>query len=371
MLIRLAAVCVVASTAILTFGKPLKPDLQTVCLSNSARPIDVIQACTTLIEDDTQPAEYVQVFLKERGWAYYCTRQYDNAVADENRVLALRPEDRFALITRAYSHSALGNQDAAIADYERVLRQEQDNTDIRYRIAKLQLKTGQIDAAQAGFKDVLDIDPAHSDAGYAAANAYYTHDGWEEALAFLEQAQVNWPEQSWAYSAEVSLHLKETGDAERALEAAAQYSRLQPVTYAQHFLPALIHFELGDEDTGIAWVQEFAAQSVKDMHADMTIVRRLIWKASTLTFYGQDLEWSFRAIAFASAGRTDLAKQEIDAFIRDSRVDARQVVLNMAARQGVEVSEQARAGDPEHFDLAVMAYLEKLRDDIGLVPAAN
>ena len=121
-------------------GLTIVGDEGVVCATAIKGPLDtmpaVIRACGKIQAKQPTAADRARV-LRYRGVALQRTGEMAAAIADFDQVLALTPEDTWALQGRAEAHEALGHNQQAIADYGRLAALRPGDT--RWRIKMSQL----------------------------------------------------------------------------------------------------------------------------------------------------------------------------------------------------------------------------------------
>ena len=85
-------------------------------------PDQAIAACTRIIERADDNPEHRADALSARGQAYRLKRQYDQALADLNEAIRLKPDSVNALYRRGNVYRDMRDYDRAIADFDQVLR---------------------------------------------------------------------------------------------------------------------------------------------------------------------------------------------------------------------------------------------------------
>jgi len=364
--IRLAALIIVIATLLLSFGSPPKAQshyavLAAACLGNKGDTSNVVAACTTLMDSKEITPVQRNALLRARAWAHYSGKQYDAAISDYSDALALHPHDPNSVLRRAFAHDALGNVQAAKADYTKALQMDPDSTYALYNKAKSDQRQGDFPAAIQGFERVLEIDPTHGDAGTGLLNTHYFLDGDDGVEQFLAQAAQRWPDQDWVYLLRLLFDLQYTGDHESALEATSSLARLKPGTFEEVFLSAWVHLKIGDEKKGMEYVNRHAVWAEQQYWARKNPVDGWSEKAWHWLVLGGSLEWLHRSKTYATFGRTDLAKSEVDAFLQTTGRHGRRFLLCVIRTAGVQVSREADAGSVEEMDDTITRYLEHLK----------
>ncbi|WP_037306638.1 tetratricopeptide repeat protein [Ruegeria halocynthiae] len=368
--IRLAALIIVIATLLLSFNSPSKSavnysGLAASCLGNKGGMSHVVSSCNTLMKAEGITPKQRGKLLNARGWAYYCGRQYDKAISDYSGALALQPDDATSVLRRAMALDALGDSQAAQADYLKRLQLDPDGRNSLFYKAKFDLGQGNYSAAILGFEKVLDIDPGDSDAGSRLFIAHFGKDGVDGGDRFLRQAKMQWPDEPWVFDAQVRFDLKYTGDHESAMEAVTHLARLKPGIEYEGLIPALVHLKIGEEDEGIKYVRQYAARHLEHDLANMGLFNRWYRKSANWLVLGQDEEWLYRYLAYATLGRPDIAKTEIDSFLHKSGKNGRALVLKLIQEAGIPVTKEAVAGSVPHLDDAITQYLDHLAKTSG------
>jgi tetratricopeptide (TPR) repeat protein len=95
-----------------------QPDLPATC-ERSLNP-ERIRACTELLRQEQSPDKLVAIY-RNRGQAYWSSRQYDLAVKDYDAVLALDPNYVQVLYERGWAFHSMQQFDRAVADADRLI----------------------------------------------------------------------------------------------------------------------------------------------------------------------------------------------------------------------------------------------------------
>ncbi|WP_377194006.1 tetratricopeptide repeat protein [Ruegeria meonggei] len=372
--IRLAALIIVIVTLILSFNSPSKsgPDytqMAEACLGNKGGMSHVVAACTTLMEGEGVSLENQSRLLRARGWAYYCGKQYKDAISDYEKALDLRPGDTISRLRRAKALDAHGNPDAAKDDYAKTLLMDPTNTTALLGMSRIDEKQGNLAEAILGYKRVLEIEPSSEGSGYAVAYLINKIDGKEGVKQFLDHASTRWPEQPWAYELLVEYHLSYTGNHLEALEAISEIACLTSDIETVLALRARVHLGIGDEKKGIDYVKKLAAhQYANDDTKKGFFIRRWFNAAIKWYLWRDKEELFFRGYLFAIFNRPDLAAQDYENALQALGYRGRKEILDIFVRDGVSVSQQAYAGSAEHLEKVISDYvvqsgkrLERLR----------
>ena len=125
-----------------------------------------IAACTAIIESGRENKENLGIAYTDRGGAYEHKGQYDRAIADFDRAIALRP-DGVAFNDRCFAR-AIANRDlgAALADCNRALELLANDTSVLDSRGFVYFRLGQFDKAIADYDAALRGDPESASSLY-------------------------------------------------------------------------------------------------------------------------------------------------------------------------------------------------------------
>src|SRR6185312_14161092 len=84
-------------------------------------PDAAIESCTALLQSGQETAANISAFYNNRGAAYCQKGLYDQALADENKAIALNPNLAAAYINRGSVYAHQGRYDLAVADESRAI----------------------------------------------------------------------------------------------------------------------------------------------------------------------------------------------------------------------------------------------------------
>ena len=107
-------------------GKPAVPEAleqnMAACESAEAPPEAIIPACNALIQFDRFDRDDQAAIFFDLGRAWHLKGDYDRAVANYDRALALNPGFAWAWYDRGLADSSKGNFGRALADYDAAIR---------------------------------------------------------------------------------------------------------------------------------------------------------------------------------------------------------------------------------------------------------
>ncbi len=120
--------------------------------------------------------------------AKYALKRYDEALADYNRALELRPDYPEALNNRGNTFDELERYDEALADYNRAIELRPDDPVKLKNRGTSYTKMERYDEALADFNKALELKPDYAGALYNLACLFSLTDRPDEAISHLEKA---------------------------------------------------------------------------------------------------------------------------------------------------------------------------------------
>ncbi|WP_170754098.1 tetratricopeptide repeat protein [Ruegeria lacuscaerulensis] len=372
MKIRVAALFIVATALLLSANAPSQSsvnysELSLTCFGGKAKHTQAVSACTALLNGNGATEANRNALFRFRGRAYYRDRQFDMAVADYTRALAVYPNDANSFLRRAFAYDALGDTQAAAADYDSALQIDPDSLFALYRKSGFDRRNGRPHAARRGLQAALKIDSGYGRAGYELLDLSYELNGFDGVEAFLKQAKDRWPDEDWVYFSQLLYDLKYTGNRDSALEAAHNLARLEQGKTSDLYWPALVHLKIGDENKGIEYIKKLAVLQKGDVEkVKGTFFTR--WYDAAIDWYmwRGERELLSSGRLFALAGRPDLAKSELESALHRFGYAGRMWVLNcLFAPAGLSVPWAAYAGSEDHLDQLVQDYVLRVAWDMS------
>jgi tetratricopeptide (TPR) repeat protein len=100
------------------------------------------------------------LLLVKRSYVTWATLgQFDEAIADFDRILELDPDNIYALLFRGMSYQWSGDSDSAAADFERVIALAPDNPYVYAQIGQTYGVTGRMEPARENIEHAIQLDP--------------------------------------------------------------------------------------------------------------------------------------------------------------------------------------------------------------------
>jgi len=118
-----------------------------------------IRGCSAIIEAATEPESKIADAYANRGVAYYVKRDYDRAIEDFGRAVALDPDTPSAYIFRAKSYRVRGDYDRAIEDYGKAIEFFPGDPEIYDERGSAYLSKGDYGQAILDYDRAIALDP--------------------------------------------------------------------------------------------------------------------------------------------------------------------------------------------------------------------
>src|SRR5258706_3801384 len=93
------------------------------CAGKDTGNIDqMIDGCSMVIQSGTEPAERLALAFVARASAYMTRGDYDRAIHDYDRAVALDSTNSLAFSNRGFAYAGKGSVDRAIEDYDKAIQ---------------------------------------------------------------------------------------------------------------------------------------------------------------------------------------------------------------------------------------------------------
>ncbi len=162
----------------------MKPCARTIAILASLAPL--VPGCGSSGPGGQVPEEAVR--RNARGIAYFSQQKWDEARAEFEQALQLRPEDPVLLVNIAIALVQQGRNDDAEAYLRRALQADPDDVYAHYNLGLIEKSRGNAPAAAEHFARVVEADPDDAAARYNLASALARLDRLDEAEAHFRAA---------------------------------------------------------------------------------------------------------------------------------------------------------------------------------------
>jgi len=134
-----------------------------------------------------------------RGAVYAGLGQYDRALADYERALAIDPDFSRALNNRGNAFQRIGDFEKARADFDRAINLDPANADLRYNRGNLFMAMENYNLAIRDYTAAVELNPAQLEAWNNRGNAYCRNGDYDLGLADYNRVLSADPEYVEAY----------------------------------------------------------------------------------------------------------------------------------------------------------------------------
>jgi len=135
-----------------------------------------------------------------RGAVYAGLGQYDRALADYERALAIDPDFSRALNNRGTAFQRIGDFEKARADFDQAINLDPANPDLRYNRGNLFMAMENYDLAIRDYTAAVTLRPAHLEAWNNRGNAYCRNGDYDRGIADYDRVLSADPEYIEAYN---------------------------------------------------------------------------------------------------------------------------------------------------------------------------
>ena len=174
--------------------------------------------------------EYFKAY-SNRGSLFYAKGDYPAAIRDYSKAIALEPASELLYYNRAMCFNFLNRFDSAYSDYSTVLKLKPENKEALFGRANLLMKNGKMEQALADFNRLIILSPAFTEAYVNRGNLYRDQNRQEEALRDYDKAIGLTPELSKAWFNRANLYMgqknyeKAIADFSRAIALNPRYDK--------------------------------------------------------------------------------------------------------------------------------------------------
>jgi len=155
-----------------------------VCLTFTARQrAQTWRDSISLWTDVLRNNPLVPEAYNNRGAVYAGLRQYDRALADYDRALAIDPDFSRALNNRGAAFQRIGDFEKARADFDRAVGLDPKNADVYYNRGNLYMAMEDYKSAIRDYTAAVELNPLHREARNNRGNAYCRAGDYDSGLA--------------------------------------------------------------------------------------------------------------------------------------------------------------------------------------------
>jgi tetratricopeptide (TPR) repeat protein len=154
----------------------------------AGNPDQTIVACSVVITRGLADKQDLSAAFKNRGNAYDDKGQYDRAIADYDKAIAINPADADAFNDRGATHSAMRKYDLAIKDYDKALGFKPSNAITLSNRCFAKALAGQPEQGLADCNESLRLRPANASALASRGFAYLKLHRYPAAIADYDAA---------------------------------------------------------------------------------------------------------------------------------------------------------------------------------------
>jgi tetratricopeptide (TPR) repeat protein len=238
------------------------PRIKNIELCNGAdrtSPDPQIAGCTALIESGSETPTILTVAFNNRGNAYTNKGDYDRAIQDYARSIALDPNFVRAFNNRGVAYRRKGDYDRALADFNESIKLNPKYANAFANRAETYLKLGRYDRAGTDFDEAIKLQPELDDVWNGRCWTRAIMGQLQAALSDCEKA-VRIDPNAAAFDSRALVYLK-LGDFERAIADYNSSLQLDPNQAIALYGRGLAKLRAGDDvgaQTDIAAARKMA-----------------------------------------------------------------------------------------------------------------
>ncbi|MDZ4869859.1 MAG: tetratricopeptide repeat protein [Alphaproteobacteria bacterium] len=149
---------------------------------------DAILACTKLVQSTDQTSVALSAAFNNRGRAYAQKRQFDQARADFDEAIRLRPENADAIHNRGVAYAAMSQYPLAMADFDRAIQLAPNFALAFFNRGRTNQTQDKFAEAVADYDQVIRLKPDFAEAFGQRGLAYKDLGKHDNALADYDRA---------------------------------------------------------------------------------------------------------------------------------------------------------------------------------------
>lgn len=276
---------------------------------------------------------------------------FEQAIADYDKAIKINPTSTAYLCRRAYLRGRLGEWNKALADLDEALRLEPENVEaITYR-ANAFKDQGALDQASVEYEKALKVNPKWADAFVGRAHAAQLKGDWDKAIADYDQAlRHGTPTTLILCNRGYAWQMK--GGFDNALADFDAATKLNPKDSSSFTCRARLYQQYGELDKAAA---DFTA-AIKLAPANSLgyVERAAIWQLKgDWTRAEKDFEKAIQINASDHEAHNELARQLSVNSIAKHRDGKR------AVQHATKACELTQFQNPSYLDTLALAYAEQ------------
>ncbi|MGH6854589.1 MAG: tetratricopeptide repeat protein [Aestuariivirga sp.] len=210
-----------------------------------------IQGCTAIIDAGTDTAKNVATAYNNRGFAYYDKGEYDRAIADFDKAIALNPKYAKPYNNRGFAYYDKGEYGRAIADFDKAIALNLKYAKPYYNRGLAYYDKGEYARAIADYDKAIALNPKYAKPYYNRGLAYYDKGEYDRAIADYDRAIALNPKYAKAYNNR-GIAYSSKGEYDRAIADYDKAIALNPKNAESYVFRSNAHAEKGDFVRAIA-----------------------------------------------------------------------------------------------------------------------
>ena len=228
---------------------PALADNRKDCIAANSERSD--KACAAIIKAGRETKKVLAVAYTNRGNSYRKKGEYDLAIPDYDKAIALNPKYADAYSGRGAVYRNRGEYDRAITDLGKAISLNPKNSTAYNSRGLAYDSTGDRDRAIADYDKAISLDPKFAEAYGNRGSAHVKKGDYDPAIADLDQAINLDPELLTAYSNRGFAYIKKR-DYDRAIADLIKTINLDPRLRVPHNNLGFAYASKGDYDRAIA-----------------------------------------------------------------------------------------------------------------------
>ncbi len=362
---RLNIVLSTLAVALAGYAFYISPDPTVSTCMNWNKAGETLSACTALIESPDLSAEELPVLLTKRAWAARRLGDFEAAMSDIDRALALQPDIPLFWVNRAFINDAQDKWAAADEDFEQALALAPENLFTIMDRAGILTRRGDNIGALRDYKLALEIDPNSKRAMTGTISSYRNMKQYERSLEWLNIAMLQWPEDAnyARVMGEIQyLYLEDYQAALASFEAAAA---LEPEHELSLIFVGAANLKLGRIGLGKSYIERHAEQMAQK-GKDGGLYWRAIATIANLTQIAGNPEFYFRGVSYALIDQPGLSRVAFQRYLDSGGSHAMSIMQTLLADHHECAGAACEGRSDEGYEAALSRYLDAVGNAFSL-----